>query len=213
MRKSEVPDHLKSSYSAEKNDLTPEVLKNLEWLGIENLVPIGGDDTLSFAVRLYQEGAKVSAYPKRWTTTSPAPTTASASVPASRARSRCRIICALRPARTSAFWCSRFSGATPVLRRSVPTMAGAANRCVIPEYKFNIEHLTELLVADRHDNPSHYATVLVSEGAMFEGGEMVFERRRHRRVRPQETRGHWGPGLRANQAITPRNSTMASRST
>jgi 6-phosphofructokinase len=65
----------------------------------------------------------------------------------------------------------RYAGFTAML----PTMAGAANRCVIPEYKFNIESLTELLVADRHSNPSRYSVVLVSEGAMFEGGEMVFE--------------------------------------
>ncbi len=57
----------------------------------------------------------------------------------------------------------------------LPTMAGAANRCVIPEHKFDIERLTELLVADRRHNPSRYSVVLVSEGAMFEGGEMVFE--------------------------------------
>src|SRR5260370_3591167 len=57
----------------------------------------------------------------------------------------------------------------------LPTMAGAANRCVIPEHKFNMEQLTELLVADRRKNPSRYSIVLVSEGAMFEGGEMVFE--------------------------------------
>jgi ATP-dependent phosphofructokinase / diphosphate-dependent phosphofructokinase len=175
MRKSEVPDHLKSSYSAEKNDLTPEVLKNLEWLGIENLVPIGGDDTLSFAVRLYQEGAKVVGIPK----------TMDNDVPGTDyciGFGTCvtRTIEMSNNLRTSAGSHERFlvlevfgryAGFTAV----VPTMAGAANRCVIPEYKFNIEHLTELLVADRHDNPSHYATVLVSEGAMFEGGEMVFE--------------------------------------
>ncbi|PYT56663.1 MAG: phosphofructokinase, partial [Acidobacteria bacterium] len=66
----------------------------------------------------------------------------------------------------------RYAGFTAML----PTMAGAANRCVIPEHKFNIERLTELLSADRKRNPSHYSTVLVSEGAMFEGGEMVFEK-------------------------------------
>ncbi len=65
----------------------------------------------------------------------------------------------------------RYSGYTAML----PTMAGAANRCVIPEYKFNIESLTELLVHDRNKNPSRYSTVLVSEGAMFQGGEMIFE--------------------------------------
>jgi 6-phosphofructokinase 1 len=64
----------------------------------------------------------------------------------------------------------RYAGFTAIL----PTMAGAANRCVIPEYKFNIENLTELLVEDRQKNPSRYSVVLVSEGAMFEGGEMVF---------------------------------------
>ena len=57
----------------------------------------------------------------------------------------------------------------------LPTMAGAANRCVIPEYKFNIDTLTELLVSDRYKNPSKYSIVLVSEGATFENGEMIFQ--------------------------------------
>ena len=64
----------------------------------------------------------------------------------------------------------RYAGFTAML----PTMAGAANRCVIPEHKFDIELLTELLAQDRFKNPSRYSVVLVSEGAMFEGGEMVF---------------------------------------
>ncbi len=64
----------------------------------------------------------------------------------------------------------RYAGFTALL----PTMAGAANRCVIPEHRFRLEHLTELLVEDRRRNPSRYAVLLVSEGAMFEGGEMVF---------------------------------------
>ena len=57
----------------------------------------------------------------------------------------------------------------------LPTMAGAANRCAIPEFKFNIERLTELLVDDRNRNPSRYSIALVSEGAMFDGGDMVFQ--------------------------------------
>jgi 6-phosphofructokinase 1 len=65
----------------------------------------------------------------------------------------------------------RYAGFTAML----PTMAGAANRCVIPEYKFDIERLTELLAEDRNHNPSRYSIVLVSEGAMFAGGEMVFK--------------------------------------
>jgi 6-phosphofructokinase 1 len=65
----------------------------------------------------------------------------------------------------------RYAGFTAML----PTMAGAANRCVIPEHKFDMERLTELMVSDRRKNRSRYSVVLVSEGAMFEGGEMVFE--------------------------------------
>jgi ATP-dependent phosphofructokinase / diphosphate-dependent phosphofructokinase len=65
----------------------------------------------------------------------------------------------------------RYAGYTAML----PTLAGAADRCVIPEHKFNIDRLTELLVSDRIKNPSRYSVALVSEGAMFEGGEMIFE--------------------------------------
>jgi 6-phosphofructokinase 1 len=65
----------------------------------------------------------------------------------------------------------RYAGFTALL----PTMAGAANRCVIPEHKFDIERLCDLLTQDRETNPSRYSVVLVSEGATFEGGDMVFE--------------------------------------
>ncbi len=55
-------------------------------------------------------------------------------------------------------------------------MAGAANRCVIPEHEFDVERLCELLTADRYSNPSKYSVVIVSEGAKFNGAEMVFEK-------------------------------------
>src|SRR5205085_5067764 len=64
VRRDDVPPHLRDQYHAEVNDLTPEVLKNLDWLGVDYLIPIGGDDTLSYGVRLYQEGFKVVAIPK-----------------------------------------------------------------------------------------------------------------------------------------------------
>jgi 6-phosphofructokinase len=173
--KSNVPAHLKDKHTAEKNDLTPEVLKNLAWLGIDTLIPIGGDDTLSYGVRLHKEGFKVIAIPK----------TMDNDVPGTDyciGFSTCvtRTLQLVNNLRTSAGSHERFmvlevfgryAGYTAML----PTMAGAANRCVIPEYKFNIEHLTELLVHDRAKNPSRYSTVLVSEGATFEGGEMMFE--------------------------------------
>src|SRR5882724_383571 len=173
--KSSVPDHLKGEYSTEKNDLTPEVLKNLAWLGIEYMIPIGGDDTLSYGVRLYKEGVRVVAIPK----------TMDNDVPGTDyciGFSTCitRTIQMTNALRTSAGSHERFMvlevfGRYAGFTAMLPTMAGAANRCVIPEYKFNIERLTELLVEDRRKNPSRYSTVLVSEGAMFEGGEMIFE--------------------------------------
>ncbi len=66
----------------------------------------------------------------------------------------------------------RYAGYTAVL----PTMAGAADRCVIPEHPFEIEQLTELLCQDRANHPSRYAVVLVSEGARMHGHQdMTFE--------------------------------------
>ena len=79
MKKSNIPSHLADKYTAETNDLTPEVLKNLDWLGIDYLIPIGGDDTLSYGVRLYQEGMKVIAIPKTMDNDVPVEITALAS--------------------------------------------------------------------------------------------------------------------------------------
>ncbi len=174
MSKSSVPDHLKSTYNQEMNDLTPEIIKNLEWLNVDYLIPIGGDDTLSYGVHLYKQGVKVVAIPK----------TMDNDVPGTDyciGFSTCvtRTIQMTNSLRTSAgsherllvlevF--GRYAGFTAML----PTMAGAANRCVIPEFKFDIDLLTKLLVDDRNSNPSKYSVVLISEGAMFKGGEMVF---------------------------------------
>lgn len=173
VKRDAVPDHLKAAYSDEVNDLIPEVLKNLDFLGIDHLIPIGGDDTLSVAVRLYREGVKVVAIPK----------TMDNDVPGTDyciGFSTCvtRTIEMINRLRTSAGSHERFlvvevfgryAGFTAML----PTMAGAANRCVIPESPFDIDRLTELLSRDRTRNPSKYAIVLVSEGAHF-GGDMVF---------------------------------------
>ncbi|MDF1570293.1 MAG: ATP-dependent 6-phosphofructokinase [Bacteroidales bacterium] len=169
VKKEDLPPHLSEKYSEKVNDLTGEVIKNLEFLGIEYLIPIGGDDTLSFGVRLYKEGFKVIAIPKTMDNDV-------AGTDYCIGFSTCvtRTIQMTNTLRTSAgsherilvmevF--GRYSGFTAML----PTMAGSANRCVIPEHKFDIEHLTELLVEDRYKNPSKYSVVLVSEGATFKG--------------------------------------------
>lgn len=174
MSKINVPEHLQETYNEDMNDLTPEVIKNLEWLGVDYLIPIGGDDTLSYGVHLYKKGVNVVAIPK----------TMDNDVPGTDyciGFSTCvtRTIQMTNSLRTSAGSHERFlvlevfgryAGFTAML----PTMAGASNRCVIPEYEFDIEHLTRLLVEDRNNNPSKYSVVLVSEGAMFKGGQMVF---------------------------------------
>jgi 6-phosphofructokinase 1 len=174
MSKASVPEHLQSTYNAEYNDITPEIIKNLEWLGVDYLIPIGGDDTLSYGVHLYKKGVNVVAIPK----------TMDNDVPGTDyciGFSTCisRTIQMTNSLRTSAgsherllvlevF--GRYAGFTAML----PTLAGAANRCVIPEYEFEIEDLTRLLVEDRNHNPSKYSVVLISEGAMFKGGAMIF---------------------------------------
>jgi 6-phosphofructokinase len=175
MTLSQVPDHLKDTYTQEVNDLTPEVLKNLEFLNVEYLIPIGGDDTLSYAVRLFQEGVKVVAIPK----------TMDNDVPGTDyciGFSTCvtRTIQITNSLRTIAGSHERFMvievfGRYAGFTAMLPTMAGAADRCVIPEFKFDIDRLAELLSYDRTRNPSKYSVVLVSEGAMFEGGEMVYK--------------------------------------
>ena len=171
-----VPEHLKDKYNKEINDLTPEILKNLDFLGIDYLVPIGGDDTLSYGVRLYQEGFKVIAMPKTMDNDVPG---TDYCIGFSTCITRTIHLC--NTIRTTAgsherilvievF--GRYAGFTAML----PTMAGAANRCVIPEHKFDIELLSKLLVEDRNRNPSKYSIVLVSEGAMLDKqSEMIFE--------------------------------------
>jgi 6-phosphofructokinase len=171
-----LPKHLQDRYTDDTNDITDAIIKNLDFLGIDYLIPIGGDDTLSYGAHLHQKGVPVVAIPK----------TMDNDVPGTDyciGFSTCvtRTIELTHKLRTSAGSHERFlvievfgryAGYTALL----PTMAGAANRCVIPEHHFDMEHLTELLVHDRDRNPSKYSVVLVSEGAQIEGdSEMSFE--------------------------------------
>jgi ATP-dependent phosphofructokinase / diphosphate-dependent phosphofructokinase len=170
-----VPQHL-TGYDQPINDLTKDVLKNLEHIGVDVLIPIGGDDTLSYGKRLHDEGMHVVAIPK----------TMDNDVYGTDyciGFSTCvtRTIELTHRLRTSAGSHERFlvievfgryAGFTALL----PTMAGAADRCVIPEHRVDVERLAELLTADRNKNPSRYAVVLVSEGARLASQEgMSFE--------------------------------------
>jgi ATP-dependent phosphofructokinase / diphosphate-dependent phosphofructokinase len=170
-----VPAHL-SGYDADINDVTPDVLKNLEHIGVDALIPIGGDDTLSYGKRLHDEGMHVVAIPK----------TMDNDVYGTDyciGFSTCvtRTIELTHRLRTSAGSHERFlvievfgryAGFTALL----PTMAGAADRCLIPEYAADVEQLTELMVYDHNRHPSKYSVVLVSEGASLSAHEgMSFE--------------------------------------
>ncbi|HEY2853977.1 MAG TPA: ATP-dependent 6-phosphofructokinase [Gemmatimonadaceae bacterium] len=162
--KARVPEQL-SGYNEKINDITKDVLKNLEHIGVDVLIPIGGDDTLSYGKRLHDEGVNVVAIPK----------TMDNDVYGTDyciGFSTCvtRTIELTHRLRTSAGSHERFlvievfgryAGFTALL----PTMAGAADRCVIPEHAVDVEQLTELMVYDHNRNPSKYSVVLVSEGA------------------------------------------------
>ncbi len=176
MPKGAVPEHLKSQYTDDINDLTPEVVKNLEFLGIEYLIPIGGDDTLSYGAHLHNVGFKVVAIPK----------TMDNDVPGTDyciGFSTCvtRTIEYVHRLRTCAGSHERFLvvevfGRYAGFSALIPTIAGAADRCIIPEHKFDVEQLTQLLLEDRRNNPSNYSVCVVSEGAMFSGqDDMTFE--------------------------------------
>jgi 6-phosphofructokinase 1 len=170
-----VPAHM-TGYDEKINDVTPDVLKNLERIGVDVLIPIGGDDTLSYGKRLHDEGVNVVAIPK----------TMDNDVYGTDyciGFSTCvtRTIELTHRLRTSAGSHERFlvievfgryAGFTALL----PTMAGAADRCVIPEHPVDVEHLAELLTYDRNRNPSRYSVLLVSEGARITSHEaMSFE--------------------------------------
>ena len=170
-----VPQHL-SGYTEKVNDITKDVLRNLEHLGVDTLIPIGGDDTLSYGKRLHDEGVNVVAIPK----------TMDNDVYGTDyciGFSTCvtRTIELTHSLRTSAGSHERFlvievfgryAGFTALL----PTMAGAADRCVIPEHAVDVGQLVELLTYDRNRNPSRYSVLLVSEGARLTMDEgMSFE--------------------------------------
>ncbi|WKZ47036.1 MAG: 6-phosphofructokinase [Anaerolineales bacterium] len=174
VRKDRLPPHLREKYTEDVNDVTEEVLKNIGFLGLDYLIPIGGDDTLSYAVRMYKEGVKIVAIPKTMDNDVPGTdycigfsTCVTRTIELA---NRLRTVAGSHERLLVLEVFGRYAGFTAML----PTMAGAAHRCVIPEHKFNIERLAEMLMYDRSYNPSHYSVVLVSEGATFEGGEMVF---------------------------------------
>jgi len=149
-------------------DMSSQVLGNLDQLGIDSLIAIGGDDTLSFAAKLNQLGVKVIAVPKTMDNDvqnteycigfSTAVTRASDAID----RQLTTVGSHERIGIFRVF--GRDAGYTALYTAWVTSI-----RCVIPEYKVKLEQLIDLLLEDKRRNPSNYSLVILSEGAQWEG--------------------------------------------
>ncbi len=174
-----LPDFLKGQTFPEKviskggntvttYDLSSHVLKNIEALGLDSLIAIGGDDTLSYAAKLHSLGVKVIGVPKTMDNDvhnteycigfSTAITRATDAI----SRQRTTVGSHERIGVFRVF--GRDAGFT-----SLYTAFATSIRCCIPEYKVNLEKLIDLLVTDKRHNPSNYCLVILSEGAEWEG--------------------------------------------
>jgi len=173
----DLPDFLKKEYTLQEGktsiDCTAHALRVLSHLKIDALIPIGGDDTLSFAARLHKEGVKVVAIPK---TMDNDVFGTDYCIGFSTAVSRSvEAIHALRTPSGShervlmLELFGRNSGETAL----IAAYLADADRALISEVPFDIQRLAPMVVADRGRNPSRYAVVVVSEGASMIGGEIV----------------------------------------
>jgi ATP-dependent phosphofructokinase / diphosphate-dependent phosphofructokinase len=149
-------------------DLSKQVLKNVERLQLDYLIAIGGDDTLSYAATLDKLGFKVIAVPKTMdndvqnTEYCIGFSTAISRATEAINRQRTTVGSHERIGVFRVF--GRDAGYTALYTAYVTSM-----RCAIPEYKFDLEKMVNMLVTDKRNNPSNYALVVLSEGAEWEG--------------------------------------------
>lgn len=176
------PDHLagqsfpssestKGGVATKTWDVTGQVLANLSGLGIEHLIAIGGDDTLSYADKLNGLGVKIIAIPKTMDNDvrnteycigfSTAITRASDAIQ----RQRTTVGSHERIGIFRIF--GRDAGFTALYSAYATSI-----RCVVPEYKVNLDKLIRLLIEEKRANPSNYALIVLSEGAEWEGYKM-----------------------------------------
>ena len=154
-------------------DHTGHALKVIEQLGLGALIPIGGDDTLSFALRLHQEGVPVVAIPKTMDND-----VFGTDYCIGFSTAVTRTVNFVHQLRTSAgsherltvvevF--GRYSGETSL----ISAYLSGVDRTIISEVPFDVDRLGDLLVRDQRENPSHYAMMTISEGATLIGGQLV----------------------------------------
>ncbi|HWB70995.1 MAG TPA: 6-phosphofructokinase [Egibacteraceae bacterium] len=168
-----VPEFLRGKDRQTPGDFTEHVLGVIERLQLDALIPIGGDDTLSYALRLHEEGVPVVAIPK---TMDNDVYGTDYCIGFSTAVSRS--VGFIHSLRTSAGsheriavieLFGRYSGETSLI---AAYLAGV-DRAVISEVPFDIDQLAGLLMGDKRANPSSYAMLTISEGAKLKGGEML----------------------------------------
>ncbi len=170
---SEVPDFLRDHYEGDgPHDLTPHTLKVLETLGIDALLPIGGDDTLSYGLRMHDEGVPVIAIPKTMDNDVHG---TDYCIGFSTAVTRgVEFIHNLRTSTGSHERIAvielfgRYSGETSL----VTAYLAGVDRALISEVPFDVDRLAGLIMSDKRANPSNYAMLTVSEGATVIGGEV-----------------------------------------
>ena len=177
VRPGDMPDFLTGAYPFPEGtttvDCTPHVLRVIEHLGLDAIVPIGGDDTLSYAVRLHKEGVNIVAIPKTMDNDvygtdycigfSTAVTRSVDFINALRTPTGSHE----RIAVVELF--GRNSGETALISAYLADV----DRALISEVPFDIERLAQMAVKDRARNPSNYAIITVSEGASMVGGQVV----------------------------------------
>ena len=169
-----VPEFLKDqAKEGELNDFTKHVLSNLQHLGIDVLIPIGGDDTLSYGERLHEEGFPVVAIPK--TMDNDVHGTDYCIGFSTAVTRSVNFIHALRTSTGSHERIAiielfgRYCGETSL----ISAYLASADRAIISEVPFDPEKLARLIMEDKQTNPSNYAMLTISEGARMISGDMV----------------------------------------
>jgi 6-phosphofructokinase 1 len=180
VRPKAVPDFLKDPEHLEAEaadtslrDFTPHVMRNLEYLGIDTLIPIGGDDTLSYGERLHSEGIRVLAIPKTMDND-----VYGTDYCIGFSTAVTRSVQFIHQLRTSTGSHERIAVIELFGRNSgetslISSYLAGVDRALISEVPFDPEILAELVLLDKSNNPSNYAMVTVSEGAHMMGGKVV----------------------------------------
>lgn len=180
VRKKEVPDFLKDPehLDAEEEDnrlrdFTPHILRNLEYLKIDTMIPIGGDDTLSYGERLHSEGFPVVAIPKTMDND-----VYGTDYCIGFSTAVTRSVNFIHQLRTSTGSHERIAVVELFGRNSgetslISSYLAGVDRAIISEVPFDPEKLAELVLRDKMNNPSNYTMVTISEGAHMQGGKVV----------------------------------------